>query len=700
MKEYHFKGKAFIVIMLAMAMVVFSYLFSLSSVLAAENPVGTTGGELFVLTKGLSHTDAEVTVGGGRSLAEDGIMMMAAHTHSYTWGPYYESTHKAGGHRVFYYCNAGDNATQVTGEYAPLWGCDICYPPPHSCTVSVTFTDSHNNGHGQYRFKCTEPGCTKGNYNVTEYIGNASWGWVSNGSEYHSGQTQHIQPLRCSLSGCGATQTENLYPVWGCSTCYPPPHSCTPSAPYTDSHNYSHGQYQFICTDYLCPYGNYNVTQYIGNASWSWVNNGSVTSHSLGHQQPQKCSISGCPETKMVNVSWSWQNNGSVTSHSLGHQQPQKCSYSGCAETRMTDVSWSWVDWAAATHPDPTQHLQPQKCSLSSCNTSRMVDLYPFSGCGTCYLHVCTAGTTTYYSENHPHLEYYYECTDINCSKGRYNGRIYTGNSAPLSWQYLSIAGGHNENAGGHAHYRECVSCGMQEDWEYVKISLCIACYPTPGVLVMMDKHFISRFGGGGTSAAADIMGKVNQAFMGRWDIEFQVMITTAANMASSLGKPNAPLNACNKPNVPCDSSCSGVNGICATIHHKNTIRNIEWMRNNLYSQFKSYGGDYNMMLMLTASDVCSHGHDTSVVGTSTMSGGYFSVVSAEHIGTYLPARVAQHELSHLYGAVDNCCMPGHPGGCIMTYGSAVTRNDIWSNPNIWCSSCQVCIRTHRLLHV
>ena len=298
---------------------------------------------------------------------------LAAHSHSYTWGPYYESTHNSAGHRVLYYCNAGDGAIQVTGSYAPYSGCSTC---THSCSQSGVYTEAAH-PHQQFRYLCTSSSCPKGNYNVPQYTGgygtvsscptcnppaHTTHTWQSNGSYNHVNK-QHVQPQICSYSGCGATQNVTTSAPTSCTTCYPPHTTHT----WVNNGSYSHVNKQHVQPQ-KCSYcgATQNVTTsaptscttcYPPHTTHTWVNNGSYNHVNKQHVQPQICSYSGCGATQNVTTSaptscttcyppahtHNWVDDGEPEeNHNYnweGHFQMQVCNYSGCPEGRTIYVS-------------------------------------------------------------------------------------------------------------------------------------------------------------------------------------------------------------------------------------------------------------------------------------------------------------------------------------------------------------------------
>jgi len=219
------------------------------------------------------------------------------HEHSYTWGPYYESTHRAGlGHREYYFCSANDGATQVTGNYDTYPGCEICFPPAHTCSPSGTYTeDAHP--HQFYRIKCEDSNCTNGNYGDTEYVGiTASWSWSEPGtlSSTHT-NSGHALTKNCSYTGCSETQTTYVAYNEDCTTCNPP-HVCVSSTTHTEA-AHPHRHYYYVCENLNCPYGNEDEIRYNTTNATTWeITGGSSSPHhqSLGHYIYKKCKYDSC----------------------------------------------------------------------------------------------------------------------------------------------------------------------------------------------------------------------------------------------------------------------------------------------------------------------------------------------------------------------------------------------------------------------
>jgi predicted Zn-dependent protease len=58
--------------------------------------------------------------------------------------------------------------------------------------------------------------------------------------------------------------------------------------------------------------------------------------------------------------------------------------------------------------------------------------------------------------------------------------------------------------------------------------------------------------------------------------------------------------------------------------------------------------------------------------------------------------RTIQHEISHIWGVLDEQCTPGQQ--CVVSYDNTLNfKNDInFDNPNIWCDNCRSIIIAKR----
>jgi hypothetical protein len=211
------------------------------------------------------------------------------------------------------------------------------------------------------------------------------------------------------------------------------------------------------------------------------------------------------------------------------------------------------------------------------------------------------------------------------------------------------------------------------------------------------------------TAVAGSFMDKVGGAFWNKWEIEIRATADTASAVASSLGVTDAPLNLCSRAaGSECGTGVLGIGGClsfglwpedCLDDHHRNVHKNVNWMKDDLSPKLNTY----HLLLMLTGANTCGKNilgnHSETFYGTSIYKGKYALASTGYYGGNlWLPERVAQHELSHLFG----CEEPGiwiGPGAydfyecsatwCLMYPNSLVLQNNDWSNPNVWCYNCQ-----------
>ena len=418
-----------------------------------------------------------------------------------------------------------------------------------------------------------------------------------------------------------------------------------------------------------------------GHRTFYYCTDGDGATQLTGNYAPYSgCSI--CNHT-----THDWQNNGEVTEHSNGHKQPQKCSISGCGATRTIDVGWSWQNNGSYSHVNQ-QHVQPQKCSY--CGTPQNVSTPAPTSCTTCYppAHTCTPGAMIP-RLNHPHERERVKCTINPCPNGNYNQTELYGNGPPFtatwSWQdHGNPFAAHTEH--GHVQPQECSFFRCYEmNIEYVSLSGCLPCEDPRDydMLVMLDDSALNAYGS--AAGVSSIMGRVSKAFANYWGI----------NLAFGYEDAPAgiPLNGCTRSE--CNYTC-GKN--CYATHHNNLYKNIEWMHDNLDSEFKANNGDYDYLFLLTTSNVCGDdtdpaGHTTNIHGLSLRAWACASASTAYlQVGVHAE-RIIQHELSHLFGAHDSVCA-SH--SCVMYYGSDMLKNDIFNLADIWCDTCEGHMNAYR----
>lgn len=191
---------------------------------------------------------------------------------------------------------------------------------------------------------------------------------------------------------------------------------------------------------------------------------------------------------------------------------------------------------------------------------------------------------------------------------------------------------------------------------------------------VMLGTTYINDY----DSSARDIP-YVDIPFRATWHIGFEPSYTYITNL---------PIDMCTTGlnsqciNSVCGSGCT--NETNTSVHHKNAIKN-----KNLIKQSISSSG-YDIMLTLVSSPMCYILGDgthsvNNALGMTLINDNYTIVSNASSRTQIERVRVIQHEISHMYGCVDNDCTPGKD--CVIK-GSYDTSNLI-TTLNIWCPNCQ-----------
>lgn len=131
-----------------------------------------------------------------------------------------------------------------------------------------------------------------------------------------------------------------------------------------------------------------------------------------------------------------------------------------------------------------------------------------------------------------------------------------------------------------------------------------------------------------------------------------------------------------------CGSNCT--NSTNTYIHHRNAVKNIQWIINSISST------GYDIMLTLVSSKMCraldDGTHDTrNILGIAQSDGTYALANGASSRNQTARIRTMQHEISHLFGCRDSQCADGEK--CIMNGG--YYNESLVTSPNIWCSNCK-----------
>jgi len=126
-----------------------------------------------------------------------------------------------------------------------------------------------------------------------------------------------------------------------------------------------------------------------------------------------------------------------------------------------------------------------------------------------------------------------------------------------------------------------------------------------------------------------------------------------------------------------CGSGCN--NNISDYIHHKNSIKNLNKVRNDISDS------GYDIMLTLVSTPMCGvwDNHATGILGVTYLNDNYTLLTNASSISKNVRVRIMQHEICHMFGCNDGVCTSG--ADCIMNGG--YDGRSLYRS-NIWCSSC------------
>lgn len=188
-----------------------------------------------------------------------------------------------------------------------------------------------------------------------------------------------------------------------------------------------------------------------------------------------------------------------------------------------------------------------------------------------------------------------------------------------------------------------------------------------------------------GESYREDYFDPINQAMDTVWYVHIPFLNTWSMRfMDSYTNINNLPIDFCELSNdvrctdSDCGSNCN--NNLTDYIHHKNGIKNLYIIKNNISDE------GYDLMLTIVSAAFCRiNTNEEHVIGplgvTNAINGNYALVTAPPSMSTNIQVRIMQHEICHMFSCVDGGCT----GPCIMNGG----YDDVsLYTPNIWCSSC------------
>lgn len=196
---------------------------------------------------------------------------------------------------------------------------------------------------------------------------------------------------------------------------------------------------------------------------------------------------------------------------------------------------------------------------------------------------------------------------------------------------------------------------------------------------VMLDNSYRSDYSNPYTVAANTLV-YLDYPFASIWGIRFVKSYVDIAPL---------PIDSCSiSYSTQCNDSCCGSNSnrkcnnnTYNMIHHKNIYKNLK----KISSDISSSG--YDIMLTMTSAAMCgvSNGvHKDVIWGLAYLNGKYALTYNASSLNDILKLRIIQHEISHLFGCLDNQCTSG--AKCIMNGGWDTTSPNSYNN--IWCPNC------------
>lgn len=176
-------------------------------------------------------------------------------------------------------------------------------------------------------------------------------------------------------------------------------------------------------------------------------------------------------------------------------------------------------------------------------------------------------------------------------------------------------------------------------------------------------------------SEASARVSYVDIPFLSTWSIGFTESFTNIGNLCidyCSLSR----LSGCT--DAQCGSNCN--NDIDNLIHHKNSIKNLNKIRNDISD------GGYDIMMTLVSNPMCGiwgSVHATNILGVTYLKDNYTLLTNSSIYSENVRVRIMQHEISHMFGCRDGVCTAG--ADCIMNGG--YDGVSLYTS-NIWCSSC------------
>lgn len=203
---------------------------------------------------------------------------------------------------------------------------------------------------------------------------------------------------------------------------------------------------------------------------------------------------------------------------------------------------------------------------------------------------------------------------------------------------------------------------------------------------IMLGDTYSSQYSNSYNQAQNDLA-YLHYPFTSQWGIGFTKSYTYISPLI---------IDSCSYANgavcyhLPNNGSCS--NSTATVYHHKNGVKNL----NQIISAISTSG--YDLFVTLVCGPFCTQSsHSVPITGVTNAVGGRFALLDQFPYWYYtypsiVKVRIAQHEISHMFGCYDGVCSSNTP--CIMNGGFDEIAPNVFNDPNntswsnIWCPSC------------
>ena len=193
-------------------------------------------------------------------------------------------------------------------------------------------------------------------------------------------------------------------------------------------------------------------------------------------------------------------------------------------------------------------------------------------------------------------------------------------------------------------------------------------------VRVLLGSTFREEY----SSAESVVTSRLSDAeipFIHTWNISLNPSIAYISQL---------PIDNCTlHRHYACDDAICGslcVNSTITQVHHKNAEKNLNTVRS--YIPLSTY----DLMLTFVSTALClnRNGVHYYVAGLANTNGSYAIINNLNGYSDIINVRIMQHEISHLFGCIDNQCTDGY--ACIM---NGKLNNTPLSVTDIWCPACK-----------